>query len=209
MPVLQDCRKDAEQRLRHSQQVMPSWECPVLTPPYLVLDKETVQYEMTLAGQTLAADLFEPLLRLAFFHHFYLTGNPSKFLYCLYSSIQVQPTCRNRWSSSCGSVSSLRCISGLVHVDVCVMKFGHVLYMTQDRMVSHLHTFQCRQGRHCLYIAIDDLLPSCYHNDVTVISMKSSVVETHGEVAVVKHHLHCGLQTPLVYNNQPQPTTTA
>lgn len=122
---------------------MPSWECPVPTPAYLVLDKETVQYEMTLAGQTLAADLLAPLLRLAFISPLLstLTGNPSKFLYCLYSSIQVQPTWLglSRWSSSC--------ITGLVHADVCVMKFGHVLYVTQDQMVSHLHTFQCRQGQ--------------------------------------------------------------
>lgn len=37
-------------------------------------------------------------------------------------------------------------------------------------------------ARHCLEVAIDELLPSCYHNDVTMINAESTMVETHGEV---------------------------
>lgn len=63
---------------------------PCANPAYLVSDKEAVQHEMTLTGQTLVADLLAPFLRLAFISPFYLTGSPSP--YHVYSSIQAQAT---------------------------------------------------------------------------------------------------------------------
>lgn len=153
------------------------------TPAYLVLDKEAVQYEMTLAGQTLAADLLAPFLRLAFISPLYLTGNRSSIAFTPPSKNKQRLSWHSgRWSSSCGNVLSPGCITGLVHaglqcVYVCVMKCSHLLRDSRSNGISITH-IPVQVGRDTVRWLPDELFPSCYHNDVTVIDAKCAVVET-------------------------------
>lgn len=139
--------------------------CANTSSAYLVLDKETVQYGVTLAEQTIAPDLLAPFHWLTFISTLYLTDSPSSICQVQATS-ELAPTLAvaighrlvaafHHWNASLGLSTQAHGVCDEMQPPPKWLRIEWSLTAGGERL--------------CLEVAIDELLPPCNHNDVTVI----------------------------------------